>query len=1542
MAFYHILSHPTAPVASTSATVAQALPATTPAGLSGYTPAELRKAYGIDSINVGAIVGNGAGQTIAIVDVYDNPDLVDSTSPNFATSDLHVFDQQFGLPDPPSFIKLDENGGTNYPAASGSTGWAGEEDLDVEWAHVVAPQANIVLIEASSESDSDMMTTAVDTAKSLPGVSVVSMSYGEDETASNSTLNSVFTTPTSHTGVTFVAATGDNGPPSGYPAYSPNVIAVGGTTLTTQSDGTYVSEVGWSGSAGGLSAYQSEPSYQEGVQTSGSRENPDVSFDADPNTGVPIYDPYEASSDGNDDWTEIGGTSVGTPCWAGLIAIANQLRVADGLTTLDSPTQPTQTLEALYSLPSSDFHDITSGTATNGSRHHPITYTAGPGYDLVTGIGTPIANLLVPALASYDPLPATPPTVTGTTPSLTGGTLPVGATQISVNFSEAVVGGGTASNYQLQNAGPDGLLGTSDDVSIPLSVTYSGTTATLTFASLPENVYRLTVDDAINSGGDQLQGNGSAPSNYTADFVVVPGGGSSTAQFSAVTTWGSGGSTPDSVAVGDFVTGGQPDLAVVNQASNTVGILLNNGSGGFTATTTFSSGGSTPDGIVAGDFTGDGYLDLAVANFGSDDVAIFMGNGTGSFAAPVTYSCGGAPDGLVAADFNGDGYLDLAVANRSNGTVGVLLNDGKADPGALAPVTTYSSGGNGPWAIATGDFLGQGEADLAVVNYYSNSVGVLLNNGGGKVGGGLFSPVTTIASGGTSPAGIAAADFTGDGKADLAVTNASNSSVGIFLNNGSGAFSLAPTLSSGGLNPEGLVAGDFSGNGDMDLAVANAGSGTVGILLGNGNGDFAAAATVSAGGTPSSIAVGDFSGDGVPGLVLTESGTSGTVGVLTNTWGLAPVTLTSPDSVAFDVSASAFGTGELVAGGISGMTNAFNGDGRLMINGALFAPGTLSSTLSDSGQSLVTGNGTFSGLTVAREITVPDTGSQDFARTVDSFTNSGSTAVTVTVEYVGNLGSDADTTVFATSNGTTVAPSDQWIGTDGNGTPAIITYIHGPDGIEPATVSVTGDNIQWSYQLTVPAGQTLRLADFTIVAANTAAAEAAANALVTSSGFGGQAAALLTPAQLQSLANFVNLAGGDNTVGLFNPASSIFFLKNANSAGPADSMVGYGPANITPAWIPLAGDWDGNGSITLGLYNPLTSAFFLKNSNAAGPADIMFNFGPADPGYNGTTNIGWLPIVGDWTGSGTTTVGLYDPSSGTFYLRDSNTAGPADTMFGYGPGDQGWVPVVGDWTGSGTTTVGLYAPLTSTFYLKDSNSAGPADLTFGYGPAKAGWIPIAGSWTGASQQSVGLFDPRGSVFYLKDSNTAGPADITFGYGPSNANPAWVPIVGNWGGASPLAAAEKTGAAAGGPALLRADLAPVASAALAHWYASAAGGQPASLAPNETLVGTGLAGVGPSVNSGNTTLAASAAIEADGYAPFAPGGSRVDARAVDQIDLAAAVEEELGQGLGMAGQAASIDDLAHDLLSAGLGPAPGSNPLDAAFTDGLEGAAAVRV
>ena len=255
---------------------------------------------------------------------------------------------------------------------------------------MIAPQANIILFEANSDAFNDLMS-AVNTARNYPGVSVVSMSFGNSEFSGETAFDSYFITPSGHTGVTFLASTGDNGSPGSYPAYSPNVVAVGGTTLTLSGD-NYVSETGWSGSGGGESTIETEPAFQGGVQASGMRETPDVALLADPGsgstaTGVAVYDSYEAGSSANA-WFDVGGTSLSSPCWGGLIAIADQLRVSAGEGTLDGSTQ---TLAAIYGLPTSDFHDVTSGS--NGG------HSASPGYDMVTGIGSPLANLLVPALA---------------------------------------------------------------------------------------------------------------------------------------------------------------------------------------------------------------------------------------------------------------------------------------------------------------------------------------------------------------------------------------------------------------------------------------------------------------------------------------------------------------------------------------------------------------------------------------------------------------------------------------------------------------------------------------------------------------------------------------------------------------------------------------------------------------------------------------------------------------------------------------------------------------------------------------------------------------------------------------------------------------------------------------------------------------------------------------------------------------------------------------------------------------------------------------
>ena len=184
---------------------------------------------------------------------------------------------------------------------------------------------------------------------------MVSLSWGAGEFSGESSFDSVFTTPSGHNGITFVASSGDSAVVE-YPSASPNVLSVGGTTLNVTSNGTYVSETAWSDSGGGLSAFEPGQSFQTAALTASglpttARATPDVAFDANPSTGVSVFD-----SVGGLGWVTVGGTSVGAPSWAGLIAIADQGLALAGKGSLSNAQQD------LYQLPTSDFNDITSGS----------------------------------------------------------------------------------------------------------------------------------------------------------------------------------------------------------------------------------------------------------------------------------------------------------------------------------------------------------------------------------------------------------------------------------------------------------------------------------------------------------------------------------------------------------------------------------------------------------------------------------------------------------------------------------------------------------------------------------------------------------------------------------------------------------------------------------------------------------------------------------------------------------------------------------------------------------------------------------------------------------------------------------------------------------------------------------------------------------------------------------------------------------------------------------------------------------------------------
>jgi subtilase family serine protease len=342
----------------------------------GLYPAVVRHAYGFDKL-----ANQGAGQTIAIVDAYDDPN---------AEADLAVFSKQFGLASCTSsngcFSKIYATG--QKPAMNAN--WSMEIALDVEWAHAMAPQAKIVLVEAASNKMADLYR-GVDVAV-RSGASVVSASWGCPEYSGERGDDAHFAS----TGVTFTAATGDNGSGVQFPSASPDVVAVGGTTLAADANGNYQGETGWKGSGGGQSSVEFEPSFQAGFalpnDAKGRRGVPDVAFDADPSTGFAIYD--SVAYQGWVGWYEVGGTSAGTPQWAALFAIANSSRVAVRKRLLSA------TPGILYGLAKANygayFHDETNGS--NGKCG--TLCAAGTKYDYVTGLGTPRVDAIVGALVS--------------------------------------------------------------------------------------------------------------------------------------------------------------------------------------------------------------------------------------------------------------------------------------------------------------------------------------------------------------------------------------------------------------------------------------------------------------------------------------------------------------------------------------------------------------------------------------------------------------------------------------------------------------------------------------------------------------------------------------------------------------------------------------------------------------------------------------------------------------------------------------------------------------------------------------------------------------------------------------------------------------------------------------------------------------------------------------------------------------------------------------------------------------------------------------
>jgi hypothetical protein len=241
-----------------------------------------------------------------------------------------------------------------------------------------------------------------------------------------------------------------------------------------------------------------------------------------------------------------------------------------------------------------------------------------------------------------------------------------------------------------------------------------------------------------------------------------------------------------------------------------------------------------------------------------------------------------------------------------------------------------------------------------------------------------------------------------------------------------------------------------------------------------------------------------------------------------------------------------------------------------------------------------------------------------------------------------------------------------------------------------------------------------------------------------------------------------------DTIGAFDPSTGAWYLRNSNNAGAPDAgNFKFGGVD----WIPVVGDWDGDGITTVGAVDPATMTWYLRNSNTAGTPDYKFQFGAA----------GWIPVVGDWQHSGHSGIGLFDPTTANWYLRSQLSSGaPSIPVFGYG--GVGWTPVTGDWNGDGTTSVGAVNPQ-NFWYLRDNNNSGvPVVPPFQFGGV--GWTPITGDWDGDGNTSVGVVDPSRN-WYLRNLNNSGAPEIpVFQYG----QPGWGAVAGHWTAVLPQLAA----------------------------------------------------------------------------------------------------------------------------------------------------------
>lgn len=323
------------------------------------------------------------------------------------------------------------------------------------------------------------------------------------------------------------------------------------------------------------------------------------------------------------------------------------------------------------------------------------------------------------------------------------------------------------------------------------------------------------------------------------------------------------------------------DIIVGNYGTNTIGVFLNTGNGTFRSQIVYFAGTgsiSNPNSLSVIDVNGDNNPDIIVANQGANNVGVFFNTGNGTFVLSSTYSTGisSRPACVSVADLNNDSTPDIAVVNYGTNNVGVLLNFGN---GTFRSQISYSTGSN-PQAVFIGDINQDKKPDIVVGNYGSNNVGVFFNNGNGT-----FRSQVSYSSGTSSqPYSVFVADLNGDSNPDIIVANSGTDNVGVLFNYGNGTFSSQKLYSTGSnSSPYCIVVADMNLDGKLDIIVGNHDADNVGIFLNLGNGTFLSQKTFQVGSSPFCIAVADLNNDSKLDITVANLGAD-SIGVLLASW----------------------------------------------------------------------------------------------------------------------------------------------------------------------------------------------------------------------------------------------------------------------------------------------------------------------------------------------------------------------------------------------------------------------------------------------------------------------------------------------------------------------------------------------------------------------------------------------------------------------------------------------------------------------------------